>query len=195
MWLPIRMLKRFSPFVWCWWAVSLLSVHVCDLIHATQLYSCSNIISALMYASIFGNVSAIIQRLYSGTARYHTQMLRVREFIRFHQVNHAKCLKIMFRLVLKNKLHTLSLFSLSLSITTYLYTITTTITTTITWTLSNQSSNQPTNQTNKDTKSLASTLRRVFPTCLDLHERHRYEFGAERISRMPTGRYMFTLES
>ena len=40
-----------------------------------------------MYASIFGNVSAIIQRLYSGTARYHTQMLRVREFIRFHQVN------------------------------------------------------------------------------------------------------------
>lgn len=43
-------------------------------------------ILALMYASIFGNVSAIIQRLYSGTARYHTQMLRVREFIRFHQI-------------------------------------------------------------------------------------------------------------
>lgn len=39
-----------------------------------------------MYASIFGNVSAIIQRLYSGTARYHTQLLRVREFIRFHQI-------------------------------------------------------------------------------------------------------------
>ena len=39
-----------------------------------------------MYASIFGNVSAIIQRLYSGTTRYHTQMLRVREFIRFHQI-------------------------------------------------------------------------------------------------------------
>lgn len=48
---------------------------------------------ALMYASIFGNVSAIIQRLYSGTARYHTQMLRVREFIRFHQVSkyYASC--------------------------------------------------------------------------------------------------------
>ena len=29
-----------------------------------------------MYASIFGNVSAIIQRLYSGTARYQLQMLR-----------------------------------------------------------------------------------------------------------------------
>lgn len=39
-----------------------------------------------MYASIFGNVSAIIQRLYSGTMRYHTQMLRIKEFIRFHQI-------------------------------------------------------------------------------------------------------------
>ncbi|XP_076293376.1 potassium voltage-gated channel seizure isoform X5 [Lasioglossum baleicum] len=44
------------------------------------------LIGSLMYASIFGNVSAIIQRLYSGTTRYHTQMLRVREFIRFHQI-------------------------------------------------------------------------------------------------------------
>uniref|UniRef100_A0A8C0WEH7 Cyclic nucleotide-binding domain-containing protein n=1 Tax=Castor canadensis TaxID=51338 RepID=A0A8C0WEH7_CASCN len=47
---------------------------------------CVMLIGSLMYASIFGNVSAIIQRLYSGTARYHTQMLRVKEFIRFHQV-------------------------------------------------------------------------------------------------------------
>nr|XP_057917628.1 potassium voltage-gated channel subfamily H member 2-like isoform X3 [Doryrhamphus excisus] len=47
---------------------------------------CVMLIGALMYASIFGNVSAIIQRLYSGTARYHTQMMRVREFIRFHQI-------------------------------------------------------------------------------------------------------------
>lgn len=43
-------------------------------------------ILALMYASVFGNVSAIIQRLYSGTARYHTEMSRLREFIRFHQI-------------------------------------------------------------------------------------------------------------
>ncbi|XP_062917316.1 potassium voltage-gated channel subfamily H member 2-like isoform X2 [Mobula hypostoma] len=47
---------------------------------------CVMLIGSLMYASIFGNVSAIIQRLYSGTARYHTQMLRIREFIRFHQI-------------------------------------------------------------------------------------------------------------
>lgn len=39
-----------------------------------------------MYASIFGNVSAIIQRLYSGTARYHAHIVRVKEFIRFHQI-------------------------------------------------------------------------------------------------------------
>lgn len=39
-----------------------------------------------MYASIFGNVSAIIQRLYSGTSRYHIHMVRIKEFIRFHQI-------------------------------------------------------------------------------------------------------------
>ncbi|XP_061180002.1 potassium voltage-gated channel subfamily H member 6-like [Saccostrea echinata] len=44
------------------------------------------LIGSLMYASIFGNVSAIIQRLYSGTSRYHVHMLRIKEFIRFHQV-------------------------------------------------------------------------------------------------------------
>ncbi|XP_006146873.1 potassium voltage-gated channel subfamily H member 6 isoform X1 [Tupaia chinensis] len=47
---------------------------------------CVMLIGSLMYASIFGNVSAIIQRLYSGTARYHAQMLRIKEFIRFHQI-------------------------------------------------------------------------------------------------------------
>ncbi|GAA6077792.1 potassium voltage-gated channel subfamily H member 6 [Tachysurus ichikawai] len=47
---------------------------------------CVMLIGSLMYASIFGNVSAIIQRLYSGTTRYHTQLLRVKEFIRFHHI-------------------------------------------------------------------------------------------------------------
>lgn len=60
----------------------------CGLTHCSER-KCFFVVvffTALMYASIFGNVSAIIQRLYSGTARYHTQMLRVREFIRFHQI-------------------------------------------------------------------------------------------------------------
>ena len=51
-----------------------------------SLTTCVRFLAALMYASIFGNVSAIIQRLYSGTARYYTQMQKVKEFIRFHKV-------------------------------------------------------------------------------------------------------------
>ncbi|CAH8649959.1 unnamed protein product [Schistosoma intercalatum] len=47
---------------------------------------CVMLVGSLMYAGIFGHVSAIIQRLYSGTARYHAQMVRVKEFIRFHQI-------------------------------------------------------------------------------------------------------------
>ena len=39
-----------------------------------------------MYATIFGNVSAMITRLYSGTTRYHSQMLNIKEFIRFHHI-------------------------------------------------------------------------------------------------------------
>ncbi|XP_061519990.1 potassium voltage-gated channel subfamily H member 6 [Phycodurus eques] len=55
--------------------------------NSEKLFSiCVMVVGSLMYASIFGNVSAIIQRLYSGTTRYHTQMLRVKEFIRFHQI-------------------------------------------------------------------------------------------------------------
>ncbi|XP_012556302.2 potassium voltage-gated channel unc-103 isoform X1 [Hydra vulgaris] len=41
---------------------------------------------ALMYAIIFGNITAIIHRLYSGLARYHSTMRRVRRFIRFYQI-------------------------------------------------------------------------------------------------------------
>ena len=58
----------------------------CFALHNGYLHELCIYFSALMYASIFGNVSAIIQRLYSGTSRYHTQMLRIKEFIRFHQI-------------------------------------------------------------------------------------------------------------
>ncbi|XP_066932350.1 potassium voltage-gated channel subfamily H member 6-like isoform X2 [Clytia hemisphaerica] len=44
------------------------------------------LVGALMHAVIFGNVTAIIQRLYSGMAHYHSTMRRVREFIRFYQI-------------------------------------------------------------------------------------------------------------
>lgn len=65
---------------------SSLKLQTCLLTPLASAHHMSVFLPALMYASIFGNVSAIIQRLYSGTARYHTQMLRVREFIRFHQI-------------------------------------------------------------------------------------------------------------
>ncbi|OAF63870.1 hypothetical protein A3Q56_08422, partial [Intoshia linei] len=47
---------------------------------------CVTRIGSLMHASVFGNVAAIIQRLYSGSARYYLQMLRLREFIVIHQI-------------------------------------------------------------------------------------------------------------
>ena len=39
-----------------------------------------------MYATIFGNVSAMITRLYAGTTRYHSQMLNIKEFVKFHKI-------------------------------------------------------------------------------------------------------------
>ena len=48
-----------------------------------------------MYASIFGNVSAIITQLYSAQARYHSQMAKIREFIHFHHIPYP----LRFRLV------------------------------------------------------------------------------------------------
>ncbi len=45
-----------------------------------------------MYAGIFGNVTAIINRLYSGNARFHSQWARVKDFVRFHHIpDHLSC--------------------------------------------------------------------------------------------------------
>lgn len=79
--------RRSSPSVSCSLAVGIApfeTPYVCFYINPD--FNLLLLCLALMYASIFGNVSAIIQRLYSGTARYHLQMLRVKEFIRFHQI-------------------------------------------------------------------------------------------------------------
>lgn len=61
-------------------------IEPCSILFLTTLSLLSSLLPALMYASIFGNVSAIIQRLYSGTARYHSAMQRVREFNKFYQI-------------------------------------------------------------------------------------------------------------
>ena len=47
----------------------------------------SNLILALMHAMIFGNVSAIIPRLYSHTTQYHTTtMSQIQDFVWFYQI-------------------------------------------------------------------------------------------------------------
>ena len=39
-----------------------------------------------MYAIIFGNLTAIIQRLYSRTARYHRELTSVKELINVYEI-------------------------------------------------------------------------------------------------------------
>ena len=40
-----------------------------------------------MYATVFGNVTVIVNRIYATQARYHQQKARVKEFIRFHRIS------------------------------------------------------------------------------------------------------------
>lgn len=42
--------------------------------------------SALMHAVVFGNVTAIIQRMYSRRSLYHTRMKDIKDFIRVHRL-------------------------------------------------------------------------------------------------------------
>ncbi|XP_014677839.1 PREDICTED: potassium voltage-gated channel subfamily H member 1-like [Priapulus caudatus] len=44
------------------------------------------ILSALLYASIFGNVTTIFQQLGATTARYHEMLNSIREFMKLHEV-------------------------------------------------------------------------------------------------------------
>ena len=45
-----------------------------------------NMISALLYATIFGHVTTIIQQMTSATAKYHDMLNSVREFMKLHEV-------------------------------------------------------------------------------------------------------------
>ena len=45
-----------------------------------------NLISALLYATIFGHVTTIIQQMTSATAKYHDMLNSVREFMKLHEV-------------------------------------------------------------------------------------------------------------
>lgn len=42
---------------------------------------------ALMHAAIFGNVAAIIQKLYANRVRYHSRANEIKQFIRVHHID------------------------------------------------------------------------------------------------------------
>jgi hypothetical protein len=42
--------------------------------------------TALLYATIFGNVTTIFHQMYSATGRYHDMLNSVREFMKLHDV-------------------------------------------------------------------------------------------------------------
>lgn len=42
---------------------------------------------ALLYATIFGNVTTIFTQMYSATARYHEMLNSIREFMKLHNMN------------------------------------------------------------------------------------------------------------
>ncbi|XP_070397561.1 voltage-gated delayed rectifier potassium channel KCNH8 isoform X2 [Nothobranchius furzeri] len=54
---------------------------------AEKIFSvCIMLIGALMHALVFGNVTAIIQRMYSRWSQYHTRTKDIKDFIRVHHL-------------------------------------------------------------------------------------------------------------
>ncbi|XP_056262325.1 potassium voltage-gated channel subfamily H member 4a [Pseudoliparis swirei] len=61
--------------------------NVCANTDAEKIFSiCIMLIGALMHAVVFGNVTAIIQRMYSRRSLYHTRMKDLKDFIRVHRL-------------------------------------------------------------------------------------------------------------
>ncbi|TRY72267.1 hypothetical protein TCAL_03114, partial [Tigriopus californicus] len=56
---------------------------------------CMMIVAALLYATIFGHVTTIIQQMTSATARYHDILNSVREFMKLHEVPKALSERVM----------------------------------------------------------------------------------------------------
>ncbi|VDM76943.1 unnamed protein product [Strongylus vulgaris] len=59
----------------------------CDTTDNEKVFGvCMMIISALLYAAIFGHMTTIIQQMTSATVRYHDMISNVREFIKLQEV-------------------------------------------------------------------------------------------------------------
>lgn len=52
-------------------------------------------LTALLYATIFGHVTTIIQQMTSATAKYHDMLNNVREFMKLHEVPKALSERVM----------------------------------------------------------------------------------------------------
>lgn len=57
--------------------------------HADVFFCASASPLALMHAVVFGNVTAIIQRMYSRRSLYHTRTKDLKDFIRVHRLPKA----------------------------------------------------------------------------------------------------------
>ncbi|KAG8283462.1 Potassium voltage-gated channel sub H member 5 [Homalodisca vitripennis] len=53
------------------------------------------LVLALLYATIFGHVTTIIQQMTSATAKYHDMLNNVREFMKLHEVPKALSERVM----------------------------------------------------------------------------------------------------
>ena len=54
-----------------------------------------SLFAALLYATIFGHVTTIIQQMTSATAKYHDILNSVREFMKLHEVPKALSERVM----------------------------------------------------------------------------------------------------
>ena len=57
--------------------------------------NCFSLFAALLYATIFGHVTTIIQQMTSATAKYHDILNSVREFMKLHEVPKALSERVM----------------------------------------------------------------------------------------------------
>ena len=86
---PTRTPRKSSPSASCSWVVGSQKIHqvminVLRKHHKRQPLSLPP--AALMHAVVFGNVTAIIQRMYSRRSLYHTRMKDLKDFIRVHRL-------------------------------------------------------------------------------------------------------------
>lgn len=65
-------------------------------LHHTHTHAYTRLSSiALLYATIFGHVTTIIQQMTSATAKYHDMLNNVREFMKLHEVPKALSERVM----------------------------------------------------------------------------------------------------